>query len=130
MQSNVDIVVINGFKMEKEKQEKIANSFSENYAEKDLNLILSISDFRKIEKGIYACNMEDKWNIFTLNNHIYWSRSWTDFCIFKIDFLVNGNNVDLKKFKVTRNQDEYKGTNIDEDITLFQKMLIYYLKTN
>ena len=110
-----------------ERKTQIANSFSGKYAEAILNLKLTPLEFSKFELGIYAASMEEKWNIFLIGNDMYWARSWTDNCIFKIAFERQGEVVELKNIKVTRDPFIYKSTNLESDLETFKHMLNFYL---
>lgn len=113
--------------MTDEKKILIAESFSDNYAEGVLNIKLTKSEFGKLENGIYAGSMDDKWNIFLVDNNMYWARSWTDNCIFKISFEKLKGEVLLKDIKVSRNPNEYNSKDLAYDISIFNKMLQFYL---
>ena len=113
--------------MTNERKIRIAKSFSDKYAESELNLKLSVLEFEKFENGIYAGSMDEKWNIFLIQNDMYWARSWTDNCIFKIQFEKQNGGVVLKNIKVTRNPNEYKSSDLEYDIGIFNRMLDFYL---
>ena len=113
--------------MTDERKIEIAESFSDKYAEAELNLKLTESEFGKFENGIYAGSMDEKWNIFLIENDMFWARSWTDNCIFKIGFERRNGEVDLKNIKVTRNPNEYNSNDLEYDIGIFKRMLDFYL---
>lgn len=106
---------------------EIAASFSDKYAEADLGLRLTESEFGMFMDGIYASSMDERWNIFLIENHMYWARSWTDICIFKITLERQNEEVVLQNIKVTRNPDEYQSYDLDNDIGMFKKLLDFYL---
>ena len=114
--------------MTDERKIKIAETFSEEFAEAELNRIFSVTEFQKFEKGIYARSTEEKWNVFLLDNYLYCSRSWTDICIYKIRFEIKTETVELKDLNVTRNRDEYKITDLDFDVKQVNRMLDSCLK--
>ena len=109
---------------------KIAQSFSDKFAQTNVNIELSATDFEKLKHGIYARSTEEKWNAFLLDNYMYWSRSWTDICIYKVRIERNLDGIALTKLKVTRNPDEYGSTNLEHDVRLFKKFLGFFLKDN
>jgi hypothetical protein len=115
--------------MTSERKTQIAASFPANYAEAVLNIELTESCFEKFEKGIYAGSMDEKWNIFLIDENMYWARSWTDNCIYKIAFERKAGTILLKEIKVSRNPNEYKGTDLEHDINIFKSMLEYYRNT-
>lgn len=113
--------------MTNERKLSIAASFSDKYVEATLDLILSESEFEKFEHGIYSGSMEEKWNIFLIENNMYWARSWTDHCVFKVGFSKEDGKVNLENIKVTRNPDEYTSNDLEHDIKIFKTMLNFYI---
>jgi len=101
-------------------QRKVAESFSLKYAETELNIDLSESEFNLLNKGIFATNMEGKWNIFIVDSSVYFVRSWSYNCIFKVDFEKNNRKTILRNLKITRDQLQYKSTDINYDKTEFK----------
>jgi len=61
---------------------------------------------------------------------MYWARSWTDCCIFKIAFERLNGEVNLKNIQVTRNSNEYNSNDLEYDIGFFKQMLDFYLNRN
>ena len=113
--------------MTTEIKRKIAESFSLKYAESELNIELNENEFKLFEKGIFAGSMDEKWNIFIVDNSIFFVRSWTDNCIFKVRFKKNNRNTIIDNLKVTRDKLQYKSTDLDYDMNLFKKVLEIYL---
>jgi hypothetical protein len=87
-----------------ERQNQIASSFSDKYEEFD-----------------------EKWDIFVIDENMYWSRSWTGSCIYKVNVFRNDNQVTLTKALVTRDPNQYRSNNIIEDRILLLKMIQFYL---
>ncbi len=113
--------------MTNERKQTIAESFSDKHIEEELDITLTASEFEKFERGIYAGSMEEKWNIFLIENNMYWARSWTDHCIFKVRFRKENGNVNLENIKVTRNSNEYNSNNLEHDIKIFKMMLNFHI---
>ena len=109
------------------KKKQIAKSFSTQYAKTDLNIKLNEFEFSKFENGIFAGSMDEKWNIFLVENYMYWARSWTDNCIYKILFERKNKEIELKQLQVSRNPNDYKGDDLEFDLNMFKRMLDYYL---
>lgn len=76
-----------------------------------------------LRKGNKPKSMDDKWFWYMENNTFYVHRSWTGYCIYKIDFSQDNHH------KVTINRDprQYKRININEDKELLNKLLNYWL---
>ena len=114
--------------MKIERQLKIADSFSENFTESELDIDLSLDEFEILKKGFFSTDMDVKWNIFIVDKNLYLSRSWTDYCIYKVSFIENRRRINLNKIKVSRDSELYKGNNLDAEIKTFKKILQMYLK--
>ena len=95
------------FKMTFERQKEIANSFSDKFEEIELDLKLSKNEFRTFENGIFSQSMDEKWNIFVINDYIYFARSCTNYCTYKVRFIRQKNSVLLNKAFVTANKTQY-----------------------
>jgi len=50
-------------------------------------------EFKRISYGLIPKEMEDKWFIYLQNNILYFHRSWTGYCIFKIVFTRSGGGI-------------------------------------
>ncbi len=110
------------------KKQEIANSFPEKYAESALDIMLSKEEYVIFQIGIYAGSMDEKWDAFSLNDTIFFARSWTGNCIFKIFVTVSDDVVRLEKLQVNRDEEQYKGTDTVADTILLKKLLQMYLK--
>jgi hypothetical protein len=108
-------------------QRKIAESFSHKYAESELNIELNENEFKLFEKGIFAGSMDEKWNIFIVDSSIFFARSWTDNCIYKIGFKKNNRKTILDNLKVSRDELLYKSADLNYDTNMLKKILEIYL---
>lgn len=113
--------------MTPERQIQIAESFSSEFAEAELDIDLNESEFGLLGRGIFADSMDEKWNIFVTNGFLYFARSWSDKCIYKVSYETNGPATKLTKLKVTRDSFEYRSKDLIYDTNLFKKMLQMYL---
>lgn len=113
--------------MTAEKQQQIASSFSDTFEEFNLAVSLSTEEFSLFDKGVFSKSMEDKWNVFVVNDVMYWARSWTHHCIFKIHLIRKTDQVTLEKGFVTRNKNQYNSDDIEQDKIHFLKILQHYL---
>ncbi|MFY0630322.1 MAG: hypothetical protein JXR05_08060 [Flavobacteriaceae bacterium] len=114
--------------MKGERKQKIANSFPEKFEEAEIDVELTKEEFLLFENGFFARFMEEKWNIFIFEELLYFARSWTDTCIYQVNFLRHENGATLKKIRVSRNSHEYESTDIKFDLELFDKVLKFYMK--
>lgn len=58
--------------------------YERNFSEEELKLL---------SYGFIPEEMEDKWFIYMENNTLYFHRSWTGICIFKIEFKPNNKHI-------------------------------------
>jgi hypothetical protein len=110
------------------KKREIAASFPSKFERVECGIILSPKEFSIFEKGIFALGMDEKWNIFLLENVLYMARSWTDYCIFKINFVRQESEVLLDYFLVNRDENQYPSKSSEQDEVLLKKMLQFYLQ--
>lgn len=67
--------------------------------------------------------MEDKWFIFWEDNKLYFHRSWTDICLYIVNFYKNQNGgYSIKDAIINRDPEQYKSTDDEYD-----KKLIFYI---
>lgn len=114
--------------MNETKKQEIATSFPDQFETNELNLEISTSEFDTFEKGIFAGSMDEKWNVFVLDDIIYFARSWTNNCIYKVFTSRKDELVALSEFQVNRNESEYKSNDLDYDTVLLKKLLQMFLK--
>lgn len=77
--------------------------FKRPFSEKQMDLL---------RRGNIPQEMEDKWFWFMEGDTLYAHRSWTGYCIYRIDLKPDNNHV----VTVNRNPEQYKCTSTDEDI--------------
>ena len=106
----------------------IVASFPNRFKEANLGIDISYLEFKLFEKGIFAKDMDDKWNVFVLNNTIYLARSWTNFCIYKIPLEFKDKHVFLRNFCVNRDKAQYTSVDLKYDTTLLKNLLEHFCK--
>ena len=106
-----------------EKKTEIINSFPPDFEEGVLDLKISIDEFKIFENGIYAQDMDSKWNIFVISDTLYFARSWTNHCIYKVLVDKQTDSVILKTFQVNRDQKQYRNSDIEFDRVLLLKLI-------
>lgn len=109
------------------KKQEIASSFPTRYETGDLNVNISFKEFEVFDSGVFSSTMDEKWNIFVLKGKIHFAHSWTDVCIFQLQFSRNEDSVQLTKFRVNRNQKKHKSRDLNQDTILLKKLLQLYL---
>ncbi len=113
--------------MNDKRKREIAVSFPDQFETNRLGLEISTAEFKIFENGIFAGSMDEKWNVFALGDSIYFARSWTHNCIYKIFTTKRSNSVTLSKFQVNRNENEYKSKDLDYNTVLLKKLLQMFL---
>lgn len=68
----------------------------------------SMSEIESLRQGFQPKDMDDRWKVSSIDDWIYFTRSWTGHCIFAIKIA----NVSGEEYKVTEswfnaNPDEY-----------------------
>jgi len=106
----------------------IALSFPDKFDKATLAIEISYSEFKIFENGIFAASMDDKWNIFVLDNILYLARSWTNFCIYKVFTEKKDEKVILLDFQVNRDNNQYRSNNLEYDVALLKTILQTILK--
>lgn len=81
----------------------------------------SADEMQKIRGGYYASCMEEKWNITYEEGKLLFRRSWTDFCIFIVEFVEKDGDFYILSAEVNNNPDEYgpMGGGFEEACILF-----------
>ena len=77
-----------------------------------------------LRKGNIPQEMEDKWFWYMEDNTLYAHRSWTGYCIYRIDFKGNNQHV----VTVNRNIDQYNCSNVKEDEKQLNMLLDWWTK--
>jgi hypothetical protein len=106
---------------------KIANSFPEKFEQSALDIEISQTEFKVFEDGIFAKSMDEKWHVFVVDKALYLTRSWTNFCIFKILTEFRKGKVVFLHFQVNRDESQYKSKDIKYDGILLRKLLQMFL---
>lgn len=71
-----------------------------------------------IKKGFIPHEMEDKWLIYLKDDHLYFHRSWTGFCIYDVVLGHRDGRLYLSYGYVNRDPSQYQQTNIKYDMAL------------
>lgn len=107
---------------------KIATSFPDKYETNRLDLEISTAEFKTFEDGIFGGSMDEKWNVFVFDDTIYFARSWTNFCIYKVFVKRQAQTVILSYFQVSRDDNHYKSKDLEYDTLLLKKLLQMFLQ--
>ena len=80
------------------------------------------NQMKTLRRGNIPQEMEDKWFWFMEGDTLFAHRSWTGFCIYRIDFKPDDNHI----VTVNRDPEQYTCTSIDEDVESLNKLLNWW----
>ena len=89
-----------------------------------LNRPFSEKEMCALRLGNIPKEMEDKWFWYMEGSTLWAHRSWTGFCIYKIDFKEDQRHI----VTVNRDPDQYGSTDIEEDLRLLNGLLDWWTK--
>lgn len=75
-------------------------------------------EFEKISLGLKPEQMEDKWLIEMEGDALFFYRSWTGHCVFRVEFGRSGDRYAVKRALANRNADQYNSPGDDYDAAL------------
>ena len=78
-----------------------------------------------LRHGNIPQEMEDKWFWFMEGDTLYAHRSWTGFCIYRVDFKPDGHHA----VTVNRNPEQYTCTSIEKDLEQLHNLLNWWTQT-
>jgi len=84
-------------------------------------------EFSILSRGFCPREMEDKWFIFMQDNTLFFHRSWTGVCIYKVSFDRQDSEYTVKEALVNRDFKQYKITDDSYDIKLLEWLIDGYL---
>ncbi len=87
-----------------------------------LERVFSVEQMKNLSKGYIPSSMDEKWFLYMENNTLFIHRSWTGFCIYKIEISPDNRH----KVIVNRNPMQHTCTNIDKDKDILNRILDYY----
>ncbi|MBO4367731.1 MAG: macro domain-containing protein [Clostridia bacterium] len=86
----------------------------------------SAGQMEALRRGNIPQEMEDKWFWYTEGDTLYAHRSWTGFCIYRIDFRPDNDHI----VTVNRDPEQYKCTSTAEDAQTLNKLLNWWTQDN
>lgn len=84
-----------------------------------LSRVFSDEEMEALRGGNIPQAMEDKWFWYMEGSTLWAHRSWTGYCIYRIDFKAGNQHV----VTVNRNPEQYACTDLSEDIASLNKLL-------
>ena len=86
---------------------------------------LSSEEMAALRRGHVPEAMEDKWFWYMEGQTLFAHRSWTGYCIFRIDFKEDNAHV----VTVNRDPAQYGGTDIEQDAETLNELLDRWTET-
>jgi O-acetyl-ADP-ribose deacetylase (regulator of RNase III) len=80
---------------------------------------------KALRRGNIPRGMEDKWFWYMEGSTLWAHRSWTGYCIFRIDFREDDHHV----VTVNRDPEQYKSAGVEEDIDSLNRLLDWWIRT-
>lgn len=75
-------------------------------------------EYARIEYGVIAYRMEDRWFIFLEDTTLFFHRSWTGYCIFQVSLAQQGTTYAIANVLVNRDPTQYSGSSDSHDTQL------------
>lgn len=91
----------------------------------ELNRNFTEEQMEALMKGNIPRQMEDKWFWYYEDGKLYAHRSWTGICVYIIEF---NNDTNVHKVTANRNPEEYRVTDVDEDIEHLNRLLDWWVQ--
>jgi len=68
----------------------------------------SQTEFEALQRGLLPSAMEDKWFVFWEADSLFLHRSWTGFCVYRVEFQRSGDRFDIAQATVAANSEQYR----------------------
>ena len=89
----------------------------------DYHEIFSAAEMRRIACGLMPYEMEDKWFVYFAEGWLHFHRSWTGFETYQARFEPCEDGFRVDEAWVTRDTEQYTGTDAEEDLRNLRFML-------
>jgi len=99
---------------------KKLQDFPNEFVRIDININLLQTQIMKALNYDKPSSMDDRWYVNCENNFINFYRTWTGRCIYRAK--INDKKNSLIELYINNNLEEYKFSNIDEELILFNKI--------
>jgi hypothetical protein len=89
----------------------------------------SAEEYAAIVRGLVPREMEDKWFIYEDRGAVYFHRSWTGACIFRVRFEAAKGRYRVAEVLVSRDPEQYAGGQTERD-EQYEPRLLRFLIDN
>ena len=86
-------------------------------------------EFERVKLGVVPHVMEDHWSIFLENGWLYFVRSWTGFCVYKVRVEQKNDTARITEAWVSRDSRQYSSTNAKNDAEMLAMVIENVLLT-
>lgn len=83
----------------------------------------SLEEFDQLKLGFEPQAMEDRWFVYFESPWLYFHRSWTGHCIYRVRFELDQGKATAVEAWVSRDSEQYRGTNSSYDGELLQFLI-------
>jgi hypothetical protein len=84
----------------------------------DYRRVFSEHEYEKLQIGLTANSMDEKWNGYFFDEAFYMYRSWTGACIYQFALKKTEVGYMVENALVNRNPEQYKATDNEYDASL------------
>jgi hypothetical protein len=76
----------------------------------------------RLKRGIEPQSMEDRWHIFFKDPWLYFARSWTGFCVYKIRMRMDKPH-EIEEAWANRDRRQYRSEGAEKDLALLSMLI-------
>jgi hypothetical protein len=79
-------------------------------------------EMEKIRNGLVPREQDDKWFIYWRSDYLYFHRSWTGYCIYRVRFTRRNDGWHIKSITINRDWGQFRDRNDNDG-----DRMVYYL---
>ncbi|MBE2224119.1 MAG: hypothetical protein IAF02_21445 [Anaerolineae bacterium] len=95
----------------------------EAHKELPLSGVYTEEEFEKMSYGFLPQDQQDKWFIYLEDDWLFFHRSWTGTCVFKLEIVLNNCKYHAIKAIVNRDPEQYRNTDDRQDVELISYLI-------
>jgi hypothetical protein len=103
-------------------------AFPKDYFQFDAKIKLTDKEFETVLNGKISRSMDEKWNIIFNDGWLYFHRSWTGKCIYKVKVEKFDAVNFITTVQINNSKDEYKMEDVKSEIIIFKEIFQYFLQ--
>lgn len=103
----------------------------ESHVNTQIHFPVTEKEMDNVRLGWMPEDMSDRWFIYVDENDVaHMHRSWTGFCVFKVQFEYLQEGWAATRMTASRNPDEYKNIDIERDKEYVKELIFHLLAIN